>query len=111
MPEHTQDHEHEGSTADSETGGQVIHCGALLNIAGAATLHARLLDACRQGQALTLDFSDPDRIDTAGIQLLCSFINYSKQQAVPLRWRNVPEALTATAAQLGLGELLKISPE
>lgn len=89
---------------------QIIRCGGLLNIGGAAQLHDQLCQAASFQKTILLDLSDPERIDTAGIQLLYSFIKHCEGNGISLQWRNVPPAAYSTAEQLGLEGLLKYLP-
>ncbi|MFQ5487185.1 MAG: lipid asymmetry maintenance protein MlaB [Gammaproteobacteria bacterium] len=98
-------------TEPQEKPENIIQCGGLLNIGGANELHEQLLAACQHGKTVILDLADPERIDTAGVQLLCSLINYSKQKVIPIQWRNVPSMLQDTATRLGMGDLLELPPE
>ncbi len=100
----------EGKGSDRPGGGAVIRCGGLLNISQANHLRDLLQEACGQHDVITLDLDEPEHIDTAGVQLLYSFINYSKRNGIPLQWRNVPPALHEMAAQLGMKALLQHPP-
>ncbi len=91
-------------------GAAVIRCGGLLNIGQANHLRDLLQETCGRHDVITLDLDEPERIDTAGIQLLYSFINYSKRNDIRLQWLNVPPVLHETAAQLGLKALLQHLP-
>ncbi len=111
MTNHTHHPDKTSSTEVRQEPDNIIRCGGLLSISTTNELHEKLIIACQHKQAIVLDLADPERIDTAGVQLLCSFINYSKQNDIPFQWRNIPPALYATAALLGVEVLLELPPQ
>ncbi len=100
-----QPHENDGSSPAN-----VLRCGSSLYIANVAELRERMLEVCASARPILLDASDPDRIDTAGVQLLAAFVRYCRDQDIPFEWQEVPPSLREAAARLGLAERLDLPP-
>ena len=66
---------------------------------------ARLLDSATP---VTLDISAVRRIDTAGLQVITSFVRERESRGQRIEWRGAAPALTSAAQLLGLDSLLKL---
>jgi anti-anti-sigma regulatory factor len=64
-------------------------------------LRTHLLQAL-PANAVILDASAVTKIDTAGVQLLLTFIRDRKRAGCQTRWAAVPDAVRAAAQRLGL---------
>ena len=53
-----------------------------------------------------LDATALQRIDTAGLQLLCAFVAARRRQQLVTEWRGVPAALSQAGSLLGLSSEL-----
>ncbi len=95
---------------DGDSPAKVLHCGSSLHIASVAELRERMLEICAGAGPILLDASDPDRIDTAGVQLLAAFVRYCRDHNIPFEWQEVPPSLREAAARLGLAEQLDLPP-
>ncbi len=89
-----------------------IECGKLLNIAGTAELQKNLIDSINNNSEITIDITDPERIDTAGIQLLYSLVREARSREINLSWSGeIPDQLRKTAALVGLEKDLDLPPQ
>lgn len=93
-----------------ERADQVIILGEALTIAHIRRMHEALGQALAQavGGTLTLDGSQVEEVDTAGMQLLAVFVRTLKTRGLTLSWRNVPVTLRECARRLGLSEALHL---
>ncbi len=57
---------------------------------------------------ISLDISHVEMIDTSGLQLLTSFINYLRQNSVEIAWIGESKVIRETAGLLGLTRHLKL---
>jgi anti-anti-sigma regulatory factor len=73
-----------------------------LTIAEVAEVHAHLVELLGMRDALALNGSDVEMIDGAGMQLLAALEKAAGQRGVALAWRDMPDAVTASAALLGM---------
>ncbi len=92
-------------TAGGNEGGQRhVECGRHLNIGGVTELRNILGDSINNNREITIEITDPERIDTAGIQLLYSIVNEARSRKVNLSWGGeLPDHFTRVAALLGMG--------
>lgn len=79
-----------------------------LDISVVRTVAAELGDALRLGQ-LTLDASAIQKVDAAGLQLLCAAMTMARAQGSEIRWKGVPAALLAGAHTLALAASLGLA--
>jgi len=93
----------EDNAAEAEVSGNLNLEGSL-GIAEAETLYQRLLaildaqvDVCIESETLS-------RVDTAGVQLLYSFVKEANVRSMKVEWKSVSDALRENAAMLGLSE-------
>ena len=78
-------------------------------IAQAEELHQQLDGMLLSGQTVVLDASAVERVDTAVLQLLCSFVGSAGESGVQVRWGGISENFTAAASLLGLRSSLLLS--
>lgn len=100
------------TTPDAETapdsGSGAFAIAAECTVADAGALKsglAKLLDA---PGVITLDIAAVQRIDTAGLQVIATFVRERESLGREVEWRGAAPALTAAAKLLGLSELLKL---
>jgi ABC-type transporter Mla MlaB component len=79
--------------------------GADCTIEHAPALHKRLGKLLANRACVTLDFSDLQRCDTAGLQVLVAFIRERREGGRPVELKGVQDNFLATAKLLGLGAL------
>ena len=80
-----------------------------LTIADAAAIHQSMLDVLRSASSVTLDGSEVEQVDGAGIQLLAAFMKEAAERQIEIRWQGVSDPLRSAAAQLGLGDFLRLA--
>jgi anti-anti-sigma regulatory factor len=73
----------------------------------AGDLHARFLEALG-GASITLDGSRVERVDVAGVQLLCALMIAAGQRGVQLGWTAVSPALSTCARLLGVRDMMRL---
>ena len=78
-------------------------------MADASSLKAGLAKLLDESGIVTLDVSAVQRIDTAGLQVIATFVRERESQGRQVEWRGSAPALTAAAKLLGLSSFLKLS--
>ena len=86
-----------------------IACGDSLDISGVGELHQQLSKALKAGRAVTLDASQVQRADAAGLQLLAAFCQSARSRGVTVTWRQPPEVFNQSASLLGLDDILAMN--
>lgn len=87
-----------------------IECGKYLNIAGASELKNIFTGMVNNTSEITIDITDPERIDTAGIQILCGIVDEARSRRIKLAWSEEAEDhLKRIAAMLGIEEYLGLT--
>jgi ABC-type transporter Mla MlaB component len=95
--------------ADTEkTGSGAYAVAAECTVADASTLKAGLGKLLDDSGVVTLDISAVQRIDTAGLQVIATFVRERESQGRQVEWRGNAPALTAAAKLLGLSAFLKL---
>ena len=84
-----------------------IACGDSLDISGVGELHRQLSKVLKGGQTVTLDASQVQRADAAGLQLLAAFCQAACSRGVTVTWRQPSEVFELSASLLGLDEMLR----
>ena len=74
-------------------------------IAQAAAIKAKLARALASASPVTLDLSEVRRIDTAGLQVLATFIRERRSAGREVQCEGATESFLLTAQLLGLGAL------
>jgi len=77
-------------------------------VAGASTLKESLGSRLDEPHPITLDITDLQRIDTAGLQLLTAFVRERAGHGRAVEWRGSSPVLTSAAQLLGLTALLRL---
>lgn len=88
--------------------------GAVLSLGSALLMQD--VDAARgewliyaAGDAFDIDAAEVERVDAAGMQLLCALALSERQHGRALSWRNVSPPLRGAAASLGVSKLLGLA--
>ena len=79
-----------------------------LTIREASEALAKLRAAADLGTFITLDVSSLNRVDGAGVQLLCAVVKETDNQQLDLIWSGESNALKSAASQLGVTEFLRL---
>ena len=77
-------------------------------VSDALSLKERLANLLDEPQAVTLDITALQRIDTAGMQVISAFVRERAGQGRPVEWQGTAPALATAARLLGLTSLLKL---
>ena len=77
-------------------------------VADAGNLKSGLAKLLDDAGVVTLDISAVQRIDTAGLQVIATFVRERDSHGRQVEWRGVAPAVMATARLLGLTSLLKL---
>lgn len=87
-----------------------MECEAYLDIASVGELHARLTSLITTKQAVTIDVSKVERIDTAALQTLSAFVKAAHENNIPFTWYEQPSQAFRNAAKLlGLTGILSLA--
>lgn len=76
------------------------------SVKDAAALKTSLCACSNHGDAVTLDVSAVERVDTATMQLLCAFVRDRSDRNQSVTWRGESAALQDAVRLLGVGALL-----
>ncbi|MCF6282936.1 MAG: STAS domain-containing protein [Candidatus Polarisedimenticolaceae bacterium] len=85
-----------------------INLGSSLGIQEVAQVLAEIKTAFDLGSPVELNGGDVERVDGAGLQLLCMLIKTGGEQEVSVSWQSASETLIDGAKQLGLQDLLQM---
>jgi phospholipid transport system transporter-binding protein len=85
--------------------------GPECTLAEADSLKAELASRLAAPEAITVDVSALQRIDTAGLQLLAAFVRDRRTAGRTVHWRGRAPALEAAADLLGLKDMLELPAE
>lgn len=77
-------------------------------VADASSLKTGLSKLLEESGIVTLDIGAVQRIDTAGLQVIATFIRERETHGREVQWRGHAPALSAAAKLLGLCALLKL---
>jgi len=77
-------------------------------VSDASTLKTSLGKLLEDSGAVTLDISAVQRIDTAGLQVIATFVRERESQGRQVLWRGSAPALSAAVKLLGLSGLLRL---
>ena len=96
--------------ADTEhkTEGGTFAVAADCTVADAGSLKAGLAKLLEDPETVAIDISAVQRIDTAGLQILTTFVLDRMVQDRDVEWVGHAPALTAAATLLGLNPILKL---
>lgn len=77
-------------------------------VADASSLKTGLSKLLEESGIVTLEIGAVQRIDTAGLQVIATFIRERESHGRQVQWRGHAPALSAAAKLLGLSALLKL---
>lgn len=87
---------------------KVITLPAACTFREAGELKVHLLDAVSAPQMVKLDASAMQRVDAAGMQVICAFVRDRQADKLPLTWSSSCAALNEAARLLGIESLLSL---
>lgn len=79
-----------------------------VGIANAAAIHRELVEFSNGEGAVTIDGSNVESIDSAGLQLMLAFWSEMKQQERTVKWHEPSPIVIDNAAALGLSEFISL---
>ena len=97
-----------GAETEATTGSGAFAVAAECTVADASTLKSGLAKLLEDSGVVTLDIGAVQRIDTAGLQVIATFVRERESRGRQVEWRGTAPALTAAAKLLGLSSLLKL---
>jgi ABC-type transporter Mla MlaB component len=77
-------------------------------VADATSLKSELAKLLDESDVVTLDISAIRRIDTAGLQVIATFVRERESHGRQVQWQGAAPALSTAARLLGLSSLLKL---
>ncbi|HDZ15974.1 MAG TPA: STAS domain-containing protein [Methylophaga aminisulfidivorans] len=80
-----------------------LSCGESATIAKASLFYSQMLSAMAEGQAIQVDLSQIERIDTSIIQLFYAFHKDAQLQNLVIIWLNPSQVFQDTVGMLGMG--------
>ena len=86
-----------------------VSLGTALDIVNASSLKARLENALAKNLSVTLVGDKVERADTAGLQLIYSFIKKVEQQGCKVTWQKPSDNLIQSSEVLGMSEQLSLA--
>mgnify|MGYP000379595428 CR=1 FL=1 len=89
-------------------GVSVIECGDAIGVADVGDLYAKLLTELAEGNAVSFDVSEIERIDAAALQMVYAYSKEASKQGQQLTWITPSDAFMRGATLLGLAERLNI---
>lgn len=87
-------------------GDPIVVLASNCSVKDAAALKSSLCAFSNHGDAVTLDVSAVERVDTATMQLLCAFVRDRSGRNQSVAWRGESAALQDAVRLLGVGALL-----
>lgn len=81
-----------------------LNLGSALDIVHVGALKPRLLAALKKKPHVVLIADKVERSDTAGVQLIYSFIQYALEKDVAVTWQKPSDYLMDIVAKLGMSE-------
>jgi phospholipid transport system transporter-binding protein len=97
-----------GAETESKSGLGAFAIAAECTVADAGALKSGLAKLLEDSNAVTLDIGAVQRIDTAGLQVIATFVRERESQGRQVQWRGDAPALTTAAKLLGLSSILKL---
>jgi ABC-type transporter Mla MlaB component len=91
-----------------EPASTTLALAAECTVSDAGSLKERLAGLLDEPQAVTLDITALQRIDTAGMQVITAFVRERAGHGRPVEWRGTAPVLANAAHLLGLTSLLKL---
>jgi ABC-type transporter Mla MlaB component len=93
---------------EQTTAGSLFVIRAECTIADVALLKSDLAKLLDEPEVVILDVSTVQRIDTAGLQVIATFIRERESHSRQVQWRGHAAALASAVKLLGLSALLKL---
>ncbi len=84
----------------------IISCDTNVDISNVADIYQNLNKALNDGRHVEIDASIVERIDTAVLQLFCTFIKKAKSADLSVTWTSVSDSLRTSAELIGLSSEL-----
>ena len=94
---------------DDEMGG--INLGDSLTIQEVSNLHDTVKSALSTGGTLTFHGGSVERIDGAGIQLLCAIFKEANSQHMKISWGSASEVLVNAVKLVGVAQAIELAGE
>jgi ABC-type transporter Mla MlaB component len=91
-----------------EPASSTLALAAECTVSDAGSLKERLAGLLGEPQAVTLDITALQRIDTAGLQVITAFVRERAGHGRPVEWRGTAPVLITAAHLLGLTSVLKL---
>ncbi|MDB6100724.1 MAG: anti-anti-sigma factor [Gammaproteobacteria bacterium] len=91
-----------------EPASNTLALAAECTVSDAVSLKEHLAGLLDEPQAVTLDITALQRIDTAGIQVITAFVRERAGHGRPVEWQGTAPVLATAARLLGLTSLLKL---
>jgi ABC-type transporter Mla MlaB component len=92
----------------NEPASNTLVLAAECTVSDAGSLKERLASLLDAPQAVTLDITALQRIDTAGMQVITAFVRERAGHGRPVEWQGTAPVLASAAHLLGLTSLLKL---
>ena len=96
------------AVAQKEPASSTLALAAECTVSDAVSLKERLAGLLDNPQAVTLDITALQRIDTAGMQVITAFVRERAGHGRPVEWQGTAPVLATAARLLGLTSLLKL---
>lgn len=96
----------EAAAEPAVVGDPIVVLASNCSVKDAAALKSSLCAFSNHGDAVTLDVSAVERVDTATMQLLCAFVRDRSGRNQGVTWRGESAALQDAVRLLGVGALL-----
>ena len=93
---------------DKQPGSNTLALAAECTVADAGSLKERLASLLEEPQAVTLDVTALQRIDTAGLQVITAFVLERATNGRPVEWQGTAPVLATAAQLLGLTFIFKL---
>jgi ABC-type transporter Mla MlaB component len=87
----------------------VIACGKVLGISKVSELYLSLRESLKSSLYIKIDASCVERVDTAGLQLLCAFVSESIQSGKKIQWHRPTQELIYSAKLLQIHTRLALA--
>jgi ABC-type transporter Mla MlaB component len=99
---------HDAPSAGRKSGSGAFALAAECTVADAESLKTGLAKLLNHSSVVTLDISAVQRIDTAGLQVITTFIRERESHGRKVQWRGAAPAVSTAAELLGLSAVLKL---
>jgi phospholipid transport system transporter-binding protein len=99
---------HNAPSAERKSGSGSFALAAECTVADAESLKTGLAKLLNRSSVVTLDISAVQRIDTAGLQVIATFIRERESHGRKVQWRGAAPAVSMATELLGLSAVLKL---